>query len=73
MFDLQQFMELIGWADWFEKYVMSAQDGYCVTFSDLTFGTLPFIMQLLFIIFMLNWIMGMISDTVKLKLGGARF
>lgn len=74
MFDLEQFMDLIGWADWFDQYMIaSSAHGEAWSFSDLVLGTIPMAFQLCFILFLLNWIMGMISDTVKLRLGGARF
>lgn len=69
MFDIVEFLELIGWGDWVNTFLKNAEN---VTFSQLTLGTLPFVLQLFFVIFMLNWVMGMISDGVKLKLGGGR-
>ncbi len=69
MFDIVEFLELIGWGDWFAQWTAEGNE---ITFSDLCFGTLPYILQLAFVIFMLNWVMGMISDGVKLRLGGGR-
>lgn len=69
MFDIVEFLELIGWGDWFAQWTAEGNE---ITFSDLCFSTLPYILQLAFVIFMLNWVMGMISDGVKLKLGGGR-
>lgn len=69
MFDIVKFMELIGFGEWWERFAVN-DEGALITFSDVTFGTLPFILRLVFIIFLLNWIMGMISDGVKMKFGG---
>ena len=73
MFNLEDFLDLIAWGEWFDQYMIASADGKAWTFSDLIFGTLPMVLQLCFIIFLLNWIMGIISDTCKLKLGGTRF
>lgn len=60
-----KFLDLIGWGDWFNAYVNS--DAVLdLTFSDLVFGTLPYLLQLFFVILLLNWIMGIIADVVKI-------
>ncbi len=59
-----KFLDLIGWGEWFKSYAECDKD--LLTFPDVVFGTLPFMLQLFFIIFLLNWIMGMIGDVTKI-------
>lgn len=71
-FDVVRFLELIGWGKWFETFFK--EGGFAnITFADLVFGTLPFMLQLFFVIFLLNWIMGMIGDITKIIARGGRF
>lgn len=66
-----KFLELIGWGDWFRDYFEGGSlNG--ITFADLVFGTLPFMLQLFFVIFLLNWIMGIIGDVTKIIARGGR-
>ena len=67
-----KFLELIGWGDWFKAFVEN-EENLNITFSDLVFGTLPFMFQLFFIIFLLNWICGIIGDVCKIIARGGRF
>ncbi len=66
-----KFLELIGWGDWF-KALLHSGELESVTFADLVFGTLPFMLQLFFIIFLLNWICGIIGDVCKTIARGGR-
>lgn len=68
-----KFLDLIGWGNWFRDVILKdgALDG--VTFADLVFGTLPFMLQLFLIIFLLNWVMGIIGDITKIFARGGRF
>lgn len=67
-----KFLELIGWGDWFKAFVEN-EEGFEITFSDLVFGSLPFMLQLFFIIFLLNWICGIIGDVCKIIARGGRY
>lgn len=69
MIDIAKFMELIGFGQWYSYYCVN-EEANMLTFSDVTFGTLPFVLRLIFIVFLLNWLFGMMSDVVKLKFGG---
>lgn len=60
MFEAIEFMKMIGFGEWFEKFVTNDAAG--VTFSDLVFNTLPPMLQLFLLIFFLNWIMGIVGD-----------
>lgn len=66
-----KFLELIGWGEWF-KHFYENTDTSVFTFSDLVFGTLPFMLQLFLVIFLLNWVMGIIGDTCKIIARGGR-
>lgn len=70
MIDINNFLNLIGFGEWWSKYGGAEEVEQVLTFSDVTFGTLPFVLRLMFIIFLLNWLLGMMSDAVKLKFGG---
>lgn len=71
-FQVVDFLELIGWGDWFRTFFTDG--GFDkITFADLVFGTLPFMLQLFLVIFLLNWIMGMIGDITKIIARGGRF
>lgn len=67
-----KFLELIGWGDWAQTFLAEGSLDK-VTFADLTFGTLPFMLQLFLVIFFLNWIMGIIGDVTKNISRGGRF
>lgn len=71
-FDVVSFLELIGWGDWFKTFF---KDGGFdnINFADFVFGTLPFMLQLFFVIFLLNWIMGIIGDITKIISRDGRF
>jgi len=74
MFDsIGDFLKAIGWGDWFNAFFNEAGD----TVINLSFGgfilqTIPAVMELCLIIWLLNWIMGIISDGCKLRFGGGR-
>lgn len=70
MFDSKDFLNLLGWSDWVNDFLVN-EFGTEWTFADLVFGTLPNVLQLFFVVFMLNWVMGIIGDTCKV-IGGRR-
>lgn len=71
-FDVVDFLELIGWGDWFKTFFQGG--GFDdITFADFIFGTLPFMLQLFLVILLLNWIMGIIGDITKFISRGGRF
>lgn len=71
-FDMIEFLQLIGFGKWAEKYL--SDDFYLAeaTFADLVFDTLPCMLQLFLIIFLLNWIMGIIGDVTKFIARGGK-
>lgn len=66
-----KFLELLGWGDWFRTF-FQGDNLNNITFADLTLGTLPFMLQLFFVILLLNWIMGIIGDVTKIIAKGGR-
>lgn len=67
--DIRVFLDLLGWTKWADKY-LDNEFGDSWTFGDLVFDTLPHVLQLFFIIWLLNWVMGIIADACKLRIGG---
>lgn len=65
MFDILEFLELIGWGEWAQRYLSDTADPLEVTFSDVCFNTLPAMLQLFFLVFILNWVMGIIGDSCR--------
>ena len=72
MFDIFEFLKWLGWADWANKFLVN-ELGTDWTFSDLVFGTVPAVLQLFFVIWLLNWIMGFIFDVSHAGRGGGMF
>lgn len=69
MFSPIDLLKLFGWSEWVSKYIESDVSSF--TFGDLVFDTLPLVLQLFFIVFFLNWIMSIISDTCRgIRRGG---
>ena len=66
-----KFLELLGWGDWFKAFFANGNLDD-ITFADLCLGTLPFMLQLFFVILLLNWIMGIIGDVTKIIAKGGR-
>ncbi len=66
-----KFLDLIGWGDWAAKFLADG-DFSQITFPDLLFCTLPFMLQLFLVIFLLNWLMGLIGDITKSIARGGR-
>ena len=70
---IKEFLQSIGWGDWFTAFF--TDDGQAVV--NLSFGgfilqTIPAVMELCLIVWLLNWIMGIISDGCSLRFGGGR-
>lgn len=72
MFDADTFMNLIGWSRYIDALLNSANGGEDWSFADLFFNTLPCVLQMFFIIWLLNWLLGMIADTVRCAGRGGR-
>lgn len=67
--DVRVFMDLLGWSKWADKY-LDGELGADWGFGDLVFDTLPHVLQLVFIVWLLNWIMGIIADICKTHISG---
>ncbi len=70
--ELVEFLRLIGFGRWAEKYLSEDFNFADVTFADLVFDTLPCMLQLFLVIFLLNWIMGIIGDVTKFIARGGK-
>lgn len=70
MFDIMNFLRWIGFGDWADMFLVN-ELGAEWTFADLVFGTLPAVLQLFAIVWLLNWIMGFIYDIAR-EVGGHR-
>lgn len=70
MFDRFDFLNWLGFADWANKFLVN-ELGTEWTFADLVFESIPAVLQLFAIVWLLNWIMGFIFD-VSREVGGRR-
>lgn len=70
MFKMMDFLNWIGFSDWADKFIVNSS-GTEWTFADLVFESIPAVLQLFAIVWLLNWIMGFIFD-VSREVGGRR-
>lgn len=70
MFKMMDFLNWIGFSDWADKFIVNLS-GTEWTFADLVFESIPAVLQLFAIVWLLNWIMGFIFD-VSREVGGRR-
>lgn len=74
MFDsIKDFLHSIGWGEWFNAFF----DDRGNTIIDISFGgfilrTIPAVMELCLLVWLLNWIMGIIADGCSLRFGSGR-
>lgn len=74
MFDsVKNFLTEIGWDYWFAAFFSDSGEVLAnVTFGQFVLNTIPAIMQLCLVVWLLNWILGIISDGCNLRFGGGR-
>lgn len=74
MFDsVKEFLQSIGWGEWFRAFF--TEEGTTVVnigFGDFVLQTIPAVLELCLLVWLLNWIMGIISDGCKLRFMGGR-
>lgn len=71
MFTDFDFLKYLGWANWIARF-LNNEMGEDWTFADLVFETVPAVLQLFAVIWLMNWIMGFIYDFTKRIGGGGR-
>lgn len=74
MFDsIKDFLASIGWGEWFTAFFDANGDTVVnVSFGGFILRTIPSVMELCLVVWLLNWIMGIIADGCSLRFGGGR-
>lgn len=74
MFDsINDFLHSIGWGEWFNAFFTEEGETIVnVSFGGFILRTIPAVMELCLIVWLLNWIMGIIADGCSLRFMGGR-